>query len=413
MEKKRKGVYGPALGKEGVVFVDDLNMPMKQQYGAQPPIELLRQWMDYGGWYDINIPERDFRKLINVRFAAAMGPPGDGRNSISSRYIRHFNVIYVEPYSEDSLKNIFSTVMDWVFASKNVPPYPDVVKGMKDSIVSHTIFIYKETMRRFRPTPAKSHYTYNLRDVSKVFQGISKSNARAIQKDDDFIKLWAHECMRVFQDRLISIEDRDTFTEMVKEIMKDKFKKEWSSIVKVEPLLFGSYVPLCYPENDKTKKPYQDVYCELNDLDKLKKYTNDGLGDYNQAYPSKKMNLVLFSSAIEHVVKIHRIITTEFGHALLIGVGGSGRKSLTELSVFIAKFGSFQIEISNAYNFDAWREDMRDKLFMNCGCEAEPNVFLLNDTQIIMESFLEDVNNILNNGEIPNLYADKEHIAAL
>ena len=169
MEKKRKGVYGPALGKEGIIFVDDLNMPMKQQYGAQPPIELLRQWMDYGGWYDINIPERDFRKLMNVRFAAAMGPPGDGRNSISSRYIRHFNVIYVEPYSDESLKNIFSNVMDWVFASKNVPPFVESVKGMKDSVVSNTIYIYKETMRRFKPTPAKSHYTFNLRDVSKVF----------------------------------------------------------------------------------------------------------------------------------------------------------------------------------------------------------------------------------------------------
>jgi dynein heavy chain len=53
-------------------------------------------------------------------------------------------------------------------------------------------------MRRFRPTPAKSHYTYNLRDVSKVFQGISKATARAIQKEEHLIKLWAHECMRVF-----------------------------------------------------------------------------------------------------------------------------------------------------------------------------------------------------------------------
>jgi len=53
-----------------------------------------------------------------------MGPPGDGRNSVSARYVRHFNVIYIEPYSEDSLEAIFSTIMDWMFAAKNNPPFP-------------------------------------------------------------------------------------------------------------------------------------------------------------------------------------------------------------------------------------------------------------------------------------------------
>ena len=84
------------------------------------------------------------------------------------------------------------------------------------------------------------------------------------------IKLWAHECLRVFSDRLISDSDHDKFDELLKEQIKEKFKKEWSSIVTVEPLMFASFVPLVYPDEDTSKKPYQDLYCELTDRTKVK-----------------------------------------------------------------------------------------------------------------------------------------------
>ena len=52
LDRRRKGVYGPAMGKKCIIFIDDLNLPQKDESGTIPPVELLRQWIDHGYWYD-------------------------------------------------------------------------------------------------------------------------------------------------------------------------------------------------------------------------------------------------------------------------------------------------------------------------------------------------------------------------
>jgi dynein heavy chain len=243
--------------------------------------------------------------------------------------------------------------------------------------------------------------------VSKVFQGIAKASPKGIRNDGELIKLWAHECMRVFKDRLINPEDRNKFDGLLKEVTKEKFKKEWEKLVEVEPLLFASFVTQIYPDNDETKKPYNDIYCELTNREKMKNQCNQSLDEFNSSNPSKKMNLVLFLDAMEHIVKIHRIITTPYGNALLVGVGGSGRKSVTELATSIACFEIMQIEITKGYGINEWRDDIR-KIMFNCGVEFNDTIFMFSDTQIANETFVEDINNLLNNGEIPNLFSAPE-----
>lgn len=105
------------------------------------------------------------------------------------------------------------------------------------------------------------------------------------------------------------------------------------------------------------------VYQEIEDQETLVKTMEDYLEDHN-AMTSKPMSLVLFQNAIEHVARISRIICQPMGNALLVGVGGSGRKSLTILAVSVADYKLFQIEISKSYGMIEWREDLRKVLTM-------------------------------------------------
>ena len=83
-------------------------------------------------------------------------------------------------------------------------------------------------MSDFLPTPKKTHYIYNMRDISKVFQGLFLADRNYYESKEQIIKLWGHEVLRVFHDRLISFEDREKFKKMVNEQLEAQWQMNYT-----------------------------------------------------------------------------------------------------------------------------------------------------------------------------------------
>lgn len=104
-----------------------------------------------------------------------------------------------------------------------------------------------------------------------------------------------------------------------------------------------------------------------------------------------------FEDALEHLTRIHRVLKIPRGNALLVGVGGSGKQSLTRLATFAAGYKLFTITLARGYGETEFREDLKSLYGMLGG--SEPVTFLLTDAQIVDDSFLELINNMLTSGK--------------
>uniref|UniRef100_A0A8C3L4M3 Dynein axonemal heavy chain 12 n=1 Tax=Chrysolophus pictus TaxID=9089 RepID=A0A8C3L4M3_CHRPC len=398
LDKRRKGVFGPPVGKKCIIFVDDMNMPALEKYGAQPPIELLRQFFDHGIWYDL----KDTSKitLIDIQLLAAMGPPGGGRNPVSPRFLRHFNICTINSFSDETMLRIFSTVVAFYLRSQEFPPE---FFSIGNQIVTATLEMYKKAIKNLLPTPAKSHYTFNLRDFSRVIHGCLLIKRSSVESKQTMIRLFVHEVFRVFYDRLVEDNDRAWLFNLMKDIVKEHFKEAFDSVFahlrqgntpvkNMRSLFFGDYVN---PELEEDER----LYVEIPSIQLFGDVVEQCLDEYNQVHKTR-MNLVVFRYVLEHLSRISRILKQSGGNALLIGMGGSGRQSLTRLAAFMAKMCVFQPEISKTYGTNEWREDLK--------VSGLKTVFIITDAQIKEESFLEDIDSLLNTGEVPNLFAADE-----
>lgn len=409
VENRMMRTMGPPNGKELIVFIDDLGMPRVDKYETQEPLAFLKLLIEKKCYYTKD--NKDLIKLIDTNFIGSTLPPGGGNNQIDPRFIALFSVFNITA-EQNAVTKIYDIILNNYL---NTYPQDSEILKLKETIILATSELFLKIKESLPRTPIKFHYVFNIRDISKVFQGFCQLTPGKFQNKESLIKLWRHECIRVFADKLLSLTDKNIVNKIIEDNINRNFADQ-AEYALSEPCLHGDFLSVNFyeeDEHDPTKKKVNPRYYEnLPDYEAVKTFLESSLEAYKD-YGNQPMDLVFYNDCIDHLLRIHRIIRIERGNALLIGVGGSGKQSLAKLATFIARYDLWTIKITSRFEEKHFREQLVElfKRFDELG-EVTPVTFLFTDEQVLDEGFMELINNILTTGIVPAIFekGDKDSI---
>ncbi|WWC63949.1 uncharacterized protein I303_106555 [Kwoniella dejecticola CBS 10117] len=376
------------IGRWLVVFCDEINLPATDKYGTQRVISFLRQIMECNGFWRTS--DLAWVKMERIQFVGACNPPTDpGRVPLSHRFMRHAPVVMVDYPGEISLKQIYGTFNRALL--KVIP----TLRGHSDALTDAMVEFYLASQKRFT-ADIQAHYIYSPRELTRWSRGIYEAiKPLETLSVEGLVRVWAHEALRLFQDRLVAEEEKAWTDDKIDSTASAHFPQINHTEALAKPILFSNW----------TSRNYIPVNRE-----QLREYTKARLRVFHEE--ELDVQLVLFNDVLDHVLRIDRVFRQIQGHLLLIGVSGGGKTTLSRFVAWMNGLSIYQIKVSNKYTGADFDEDLRTVL-RRAGCKGEKICFIMDESNVLDSGFLERMNTLLANAEVPGLFEGDEHAALM
>ncbi len=376
------------LGRWLVIFCDEINLPAPDKYGTQRAISFLRQLVEQNGFWRTS--DRAWVSLERIQFVGACNPPEDvGRHPMGDRFLRHAPVVMVDYPGEVSLTQIYGTFNNAVL--KVVPS----LRGFADTLTHAMVDFYLKSQARFTPD-IQPHYVYSPRELTRWVRGIYEAIAPLEHLSlEGLIRIWAHEALRLFQDRLVEPEERAWTSDMVRQTALEHFPTADIDQALKGPILFSNWL----------SKNYVSV-----EQEQLREFVKARLKTFCEE--EVDVPLVLFNDVLEHALRIDRVFRQPQGHLILIGTSGSGKTTLSRFVAWMNGLSIFQIKVHGRYSAEDFDDDLRTVL-RACGTRGQKVCFIMDESNVLDSGFLERMNTLLANGEVPGLFEGDEYSALM
>ena len=376
---------GPKMpGKWIILFCDELNLPKTDLYGTQVVIQFLRQLVTENGfWHPKN---RIWVTTENIQFVGACNPISKlGRNSMTDRFTNFCTTIMVDYPSLDSLGRIYG-----VYSKSILRTIPDLTK-YADSFSKSLVETYAKYQTHFKDLP-RPHYLCSPRELTRWVKGVYTALKPLISCDlENLIRLWAYEALRVFSDRLVSVNEKSWFFETMTDIAKSHFPHTNLSKALSQPILFSDWLSYEYQSVDKKQ---------------LEKFLKGRFNVFNEE--ESWVDIVLYEDLLDHILRIDRVLKNVQGHMILVGPSGSGKTTIAKFVSWMNGIHSVQLNISKHFSLKDFDEILKG-LLLRAAVGGEKICFIIDESTILDDSFLEKMNTLLANAEVPGLFDGEEY----